>query len=43
MLTNNKINNLKRPKNTMLDYEFTKKKLLYTQESWKKYLKGIYV
>ena len=43
VLTNNKINNLKRPKNTMLDYEFTKKKLLYTQESWKKYLKGIYV
>lgn len=43
VLTKNKINNLKRPKNTMLDYEFTKKKLLYTQESWKKYLKGIYV
>ena len=42
VLTNNKINILKRPKNTMLDYEFTKKKLLYTQESWKKYLIGIY-
>ena len=42
VLTNNKINILKRPKNTMLDYEFTKKKLLYNQESWKKYLIGIY-
>lgn len=42
VLTNNKINILKRPKNTMLDYEFTKKKLLYNQESWKKYLMGIY-
>tara|TARA_Y100000389_G_scaffold162178_1_gene164874 strand:+ start:210 stop:1049 length:840 start_codon:yes stop_codon:yes gene_type:complete len=43
VLTKNKINDLKRPKNTMLDYRFTKKKLSYTQESWKKYLKGIYV
>ena len=42
VLTNNKINILKRPKNTMLDYKFTKKKLFYTQETWKKYLKGIY-
>ena len=41
LISKNRIDILKRPKNTMLDYKFTKKKLLYTQESWKKYLKGI--
>lgn len=43
VLTKNVINNFKRPKNTMLDYKFTRNKLSYRQESWKKYLKKIYV
>ena len=40
-----KKNNIKlqRPKNTKLDYEFTKNKLFYRQESWEKYLKRICV
>ena len=42
VLTKDRINNLKRPKNTMLDYKFTKSKLSYRQEPWKKYLKRIY-
>jgi dTDP-4-dehydrorhamnose reductase len=43
VLTKNSVKKVIRPKNTKLDYTFTKNKLSYEQENWEKYLKGIYV